>query len=501
MNHPDAFPKDLPLDEFRRFRDFIHENSGIYLEDAKLDSLRISLVTRATRLDVESFTEYFSLLSSDTGEFRNLLDLVTINETSFFRFPQQFDALRNRVLPEILEGKLSTNRNLRVWSAGCSTGEEPYTIAMTLLEAGVEGLGWQPRVLGTDVSTQALDRARAGAYPTKAVAGLDKELVSRYFEREGGDRLRVGRIAQRLCDFQYHNLVKEPYPIEMMAGWDIIFCRNVTIYFRLESTRRIVHNFFESLNDGGYLFVGHSETLTSISDEFEAVEVGGVFLYRKTRQRRAFVPMPTVPAVDARPIRERRRPERPVERPKMPATPKSVGKTAAHVGELVAEAGKLFAERHPEKVLALVDEILTTDANNADAHVLAAHAYAEMGNFDAALAACTRALAVNPLLADARYILGLIHQRKGDTVGATSEFKKTVYIDPDFALAHLNLGTIYKAQGDWEAAAREYENTMRSLYKNPEGSWREFLGGFQADLLLKTCERSLLECRKAMGIA
>ncbi|PKL74208.1 MAG: hypothetical protein CVV27_21670, partial [Candidatus Melainabacteria bacterium HGW-Melainabacteria-1] len=110
-------------------------------------------------------------------------------------------------------------------------------------------------------------------------------------------------------------------------------------------------------------------------------------------------------------------------------------------------------------------------------------------------------LAINPLLPVARYILGIIHQRQGDPVRAISELKKTIYIEADFALAHLNLANIYKAQRKWDTAAREYENALRALYKSPEGSWTEFLGGFKVDLLAKTCERSLLECRKAMGVA
>jgi chemotaxis protein methyltransferase CheR len=487
--------KDLTLREFQSFRDLVHETAGIFLEDSKLDSLRISLVARATRLGLATFGEYLDVLKTDSGEFNELLNLVTINETSFFRFPQQFESLGNHVLPEILEGKLSSNRHLRVWSAGCSTGEEPYTIAMALQEAGVEGLGWQTHVLGTDVSTKALARAREGLYPAKAVAGLSPELVGHYFEAEDG-KFRVGPSARRVVDFQYHNLVREPYPIEMMSGLDIIFCRNVTIYFRIDSTRRVVHNFFRSLNPGGYLFIGHSETLSGVSDEFEPVEAGDVFLYRKPRERRTFsVPVTPVSAADAGGATSatiRRRPA---------AVAGEDGRGSKKLVELLAEASTLFAERHPEKVLALVDEILTMDPNNATAHVLAAHAYADMGNYDASLAACDRGLAINPLLPVARYILGLIYQRQGDTLRAVSEFKKTIYIDQDFALAHLNLGTIHKARGEWDAAAREYENAVRALYQNPGGEWREFLGGFQADLLVKTCERSLVECRRAMGIA
>ncbi len=494
----DSLSKDLTLEDYRHFRDYIHEHSGIFFEDTQLDSLRISLVTRATRLDLTDLSPYFDVLRTSPSEFNELLNLITINETSFFRFPQQFEALKNRVLPEILEGKLSSNRHLRIWSAGCSTGEEPYSIGMAMMEAGVEGLGWQTRVLGTDVSTRALTVARQGVYPRKSALNLPDEIVARHFEGEG-EELSVAKNVRRIVDFQYHNLVKEPYPIEMMTGWDIIFCRNVTIYFKLDSTRRVVHNFFRSLNEGGYLFIGHSETLTSISDEFEPIEAGDVFLYRKPRHRRATTsPVPLAGSSETPvPAAARRVPLPSVAKP----ADSALQPTSTRVADLIGEATELFGRRDPESVLALVDEIMTLAPSNAEAQVLAAYAYADMGNYDAALAACTRALAVDPLLPVARYILGLIHQRQGDTMRAISEFKKTIYIDTDFALAHLQLGTIYKAQGDWETAAREYENTIRSLYANPEGTWREFLGGFQSDLLLKTCERSLLECRKALGIA
>ena len=156
-------------------------------------------------------------------------------------------------------------------------------------------------------------------------------------------------------------------------------------------------------------------------------------------------------------------------------------------------------EGRPERVLEIVEAVLTTDPNNAEAHLLSAYVHADTGDYDEAMRASHRALAVNPLLPVARYILGIIYQRQGDPVRAISELKKTVYIDADFALAHLNLANIYKAQRKWDAAAKEYENALKSLHNSPDGTWTEFSGGFQADLLVRTCERSLVECRKAMS--
>ncbi len=520
----EGLSKDLTLEEFLRFRDFIHAASGIFLEDSKADSLRISLITRATRLNLGSLDEYYRILISNDAEFKELLNLITINETSFFRFPQQFEALTKTVLPEIMAAKPHSNRTIRVWSAGCSTGEEPYSIAMTLIDAGLLALGWRVQVLGTDVSTKALASASRGEYPKRALLNVPKDVIARHFEVEG-DRARVAQHVRAIVEFGYHNLIKEPYPLSLMGNWDIIFCRNVTIYFKLESTRRVVANFFNSLNEGGYLFIGHSETLSSISDQFEPIEVNGVFLYRKPRTRKALFPgggldreerhaahasapgatsggatrPDTGERVVTRPKRseETRRPER--ARQAVTSTPRATATPSR--GDLHARAKAAFEAGHREEVLDLVSQMLAMDPNDTDAHLLAAFVHADAGAYDAALQACQRALAVNPLLPAARYILGIIYQRQGDLVRAVSEFKKTIYIDAGFALAHLNLANIHKAERKWERAAREYENALRALYSDPQGEWTAFLGGFKADLLVKTCERSLLECRKAMGKA
>ncbi|MHB1017039.1 MAG: CheR family methyltransferase [Coriobacteriia bacterium] len=520
------FAKDLDAEEFRRFRDLIHRHSGIYLEESKLDSLRISLVTRATRLGYGTFGEYYDALARDEREFNELLNLVTINETSFFRFPGQFDALRDQVLPEIMASRPAGKRDLRIWSAGCSTGEEPYTLSMLTLDMALGVSGWNPQILGTDVSTKALGRARAGVYGRRAMMNVAPDVMERHFDPTPAGDFRVNDRVRSQVDFGYQNLIKEPYPLSLMGNWDVIFCRNVTIYFRIESTRRVVRNFYDSLNEGGYLFIGHSETLTSISDDFEALEIGGVFLYRKPLAKPLF-PVTRTPRVmggsrslqsgprgltadrtavrtsAASPAPTPPRPRRaiPVVAPSAePATPPSVRQDAEESIETILTRARMnLKEGRPDQVIDAVASVTERDPNNAEAHLLVAYVRADTGDYDEALAACHRALAINPLLPVARYILGIIYQRQGDAVRAISELKKTIYIDADFALAHLNLANIYKSQRQFDTAAREYENALRALKSSPDGDWTEFSGGFQADLLARTCERSLIECRKTVG--
>ena len=512
--HGESLSKDLTPQEFKRFRDYIHQHSGIYLEEQKTDSLRISLITRATRFSFPSLDEYFKLLTTDEDEFKELLNLVTINETSFFRFPQQFEAMRKFVIPEIIESKSVSNKQFRVWSAGCSTGEEPYTIAMTLLDSGIEGLGYRMEVLGTDVSTNALMRAKDAVYPSRALHNIPQSVSSRFFEATPKGH-RVSERARKLVTLQYHNLIQEPYPLALMGNWDIIFCRNVTIYFRLDSTRRVVQNYYDSLNPGGYLFIGHSETLTSISDKFEPVEVGGVFLYRKSKHKTfAFNDVLQERERERRQARSRRagepstgtrrstsspqRPQRTLVPSARAAAADAAREPEVDVREMLDVAIAAARAGEPAAVLAAVERVLSEDSDCAEAYLLAAHAHADTGNLDAAFGECHKALAIDPLLAGARYVLGMIHLRRGEHMEALSEFKRTIYTDSGFVLAHLNLANLYRAQGAMEDACREYELTLRTLYENPEGEWIDFMGGFKSDLLAKTVERSLIECRKSV---
>jgi len=504
--HGGSISKNLTTEDFLRFRDYIHRHSGIYLEESKADSLRIALVTRCTRFGFTSVDQYFRLLSTDGPEFRELMNLVTINETSFFRFTAQFDALRDEVVPELLRGKAEEERSFRAWSAGCSTGEEPYTIAMTLIDSGIEGLGYRPQVLGTDVSSSALDRAKKGIYGPYSLLNVPTSVMNRFFEPTPEGH-RVTQEVRKLVEFDYHNLVKEPYPLASMGGWDVIFCRNVTIYFRLESTCRVVENMYRCLNPGGYLFIGHSETLTGITDEFEVLEVGGVYLYRKPgpkaaysfpelvkgrlRERRPESPEPADSRCDnsgptgARPRRRHEEPCSFIEAVEPDETPALLGR-----------AHEALTGGRPMEALEAVRLVLAARKDNAEAHLIAAYVHADDGDFETAFAEAREALVIDPLMAAARYTLGLIYLRTDRPNEALEEFRSTIRADEDFVLAYLNLGNLFRARGLIAEACREYENALRALYRNPEGEWSVFLSGFKPDLLSKVCERSLLECRK-----
>jgi chemotaxis protein methyltransferase CheR len=215
------------------------------------------------RLGLNSFDSYLEYIQNDSRgeELAVMVDALTTNKTSFFREPQHFDFLRTQVLPRLQQ------KRLRLWSAACSSGEEPYTIAMLLREELPQLDTWDCRILATDISDRVLIKAREAVYEEDIVRDIPSAFVSRYMTRLGikPDAYRINDNVRKLITFANLNLM-DPWP--MRGPFDVIFCRNVMIYFDKSTQKALVHRFWEMLKPGGYLFVGHSESLTTSSQEF-----------------------------------------------------------------------------------------------------------------------------------------------------------------------------------------------------------------------------------------
>jgi chemotaxis protein methyltransferase CheR len=181
-----------------------------------------------------------------------------------------------------------------------------------------------------------------------------------------------------------------------------------------------------------------------------------------------------------------------------PSEPRSDEAAPRTAQNAIADAEALLEQGRPDKARLAAEEALALEPRNVQALLVRAYSHADAGSLDSAIADATSALEIDPLLAPARYVLGIIYQRAGDERAALGEFKRTIYIDHEFVLAHFNAANIYRARGAIEDACREYENTLATMESNPDGAWTEFLGGFRPDLLVKTCQRSLIECRKGL---
>jgi chemotaxis protein methyltransferase CheR len=271
----------LPDDVFRLIRDFVHGYCGIYFDDSSKFFLERRLLRRIEQHRLTSFEEYYHFLRYDRKreeELAVLIDNLTTNETYFFRESAQLKAFSEEILPELRQ-TCADRKSLRIWSAGCSTGEEPYTIAMLLLESGDWWRDWQVEILGSDINQRVLHTARKGVYKKNAHRATDRAMLTKYFIEEKGDYRIIDNVKE-LVSFSSVNLL-DPYKTSLIANMDVIFCRNVIIYFDKEAKKKVIESFYQKLRAGGYLLLGHSESLINISNAFELRTLKNDMVYQK----------------------------------------------------------------------------------------------------------------------------------------------------------------------------------------------------------------------------
>lgn len=269
---------------FVLLRDFIYEQSGIFFADTKKDQLASRLALRLKANNIADYEKYYYLLKYDphsAKELRALFDSVTTNETSFFRSPPQIQAFQEKVLPEILEHKeRQGDRTVRLWSAGCSTGEEPYTMGIVVRQVvGCDDRKWDVKIVASDISEKALRSAQAALYNEYSMRSVPPEIKQEFFIQEGTS-YRVRDDVRSLVEIQFLNL-NDARCVQAMKGFDVVFCRNVLIYLDDRARKRLVGQIYDSLNHGGYLFIGHSESLHNISRAFKLVHFEGALAYKK----------------------------------------------------------------------------------------------------------------------------------------------------------------------------------------------------------------------------
>lgn len=264
--------------DFKLVQTLVAEHTGINLTEAKKDLVYGRLSKRIRKLNLSSFQEYINYVNDDhESELVNFINAITTNLTSFFRENHHFDYLRNTLIPELLRRNADTQR-IRIWSAGCSTGEEPYSIAMTVLESLQHQPNWDVKILATDLDTNVVATAMAGRYTDERITGIDNARKKRWFLKGRGNNegyVRVSRELQDIITFKQLNLMHQ-WP--MKGSFDIIFCRNVVIYFDKATQRVLFERYANLLSDNGNLFIGHSETLFKVSDRFKSI---GNTIYEK----------------------------------------------------------------------------------------------------------------------------------------------------------------------------------------------------------------------------
>jgi chemotaxis protein methyltransferase CheR len=270
---------------YRQIRDLVYKVSGIYKAEEKLYLLADGCARRMKQLSVRTPREYWDHLTANPnrdGELRHLLNEITIGETCLFRSQPQLDALRKVILPEIVAEKTKRIiKKLRIWSAGCSTGEEPYTLAMNMLEES-NGLlkGWTVEILATDLNDRSVETAKVGIYGDYALRSTTDYFKRKYFTTVDEKKLQARPEVKKMITFSRLNLQDDSRML-FMKGMDLIFCCNVLIYFDVASKSKVINHFFSNLNLGGYFFLGTSESLMKLNDRFHLVHFPGAIGYWK----------------------------------------------------------------------------------------------------------------------------------------------------------------------------------------------------------------------------
>jgi chemotaxis protein methyltransferase CheR len=278
-----SFPKqeiDLSYQTFRRLIDFIYQNSGLKFDDASKFMLQRRLIPRVRELKLDTFEKYYYYLlynPNRESELEIIFDLLTVNETYFFREDRQLKAFSEEIIPLITSDK--PNRSLRIWSAGCSTGEEAYTIAI-ICHNNPELKGWDVDIFASDISQKVIQTARRGIFSESSFRSTPEEIRTRYFEKTSDSKYRLHDEIRQMVTFGKVNLLDE-HKTGIFNDMDIIFCRNVIIYFDTDAKKKVIENFYRKLRKNGYLLLGHSESLLSLSTKFKLNHLKHDMVYQK----------------------------------------------------------------------------------------------------------------------------------------------------------------------------------------------------------------------------
>lgn len=477
-------------------RDLIEARYGLAVDDMRRADLAAAIERRATRAGLDPAGYVRSLDAGDTGRLESLAAAVTVGETYFFRNPEHFAALAERVLPERMRVR-RRDAELRILSAGCSSGEEPYSIAMLAREV-VTDPHWRVTIRAVDLNPRALGRAAAGVYPAYSTREIPARMARRWFVPKGRQFCLSPRIRDAV-DFGRANISDAGSDIWRPGSWDVIFCRNVIMYLRPEVRRQVVACALEALVDGGYIFLGDAETMRGLSDGFDLVCTGGTFYYQRRRRQRG----------KARPLRSALQPEpkpqalavvAPQEAPAA-TSPALVAQGAVSIPTGVPAQGPddrpvppaadrvraLLRQERFADALAAVEAMPALPAGESQSLLLQATILADLGRFAAAGEISRRLLERDQGSAAAHHVLGLCLEGVGDRPGALALYREAARLDTSFAMPVLRAGLLVREASGPDAAASDLDRAAGLLREEDPDRLLLFGGGFSRQALIALC--------------
>ena len=482
-----------------RFRSAIARRLGLFFDDGKLPFLSEILQRRldATRT---VGVQYLADLELDGSrdELRALAAELTVGETYFFRNREQFCALTELVLPELIAARSATRR-LSLLSAGTASGEEAYSLAIAIREQAI-GPGWDVSIRGIDVNSVALGKAERARYSPWSLRETPAELQERWFKADGREHVLDDSI-RRAVVFEERNLADDDPDWWAAASCDVVFCRNMIMYFTPEHQQRLIGRLTRVLAPGGYLFLGHAETLRGLSADFHLCHTHGTFYY----QRKPGGPTAHPATADSQAARDAAVP--PLQVDWAASWVDTVRQTSERIRSLSERSPPPRAE--PARAQARVDvgralellaherfadalELLPHAAGDSEALLLRAVLLAHAGRLDDARMACDELLALDELNAGAHYVLALCCEGAGDRQAALDHDQVASYLDPAFAMPRVHLGLMARRVGDRDVAKRELGQALLLLQREDASRLLLFGGGFSREALITLCRSELI---------
>ena len=460
--------------QWSQLSDFIAEGTGLHFPRERWDDLKRGLAGAAQEFgfdDAAACADWLLSAPPTKAKLEVLASHLTIGETYFFRDRQTLEALAGNILPELIRSRRSREQRLRIWSAACCTGEEPYSLAILLHQALPDLQNWCVTITATDINARFLHKAAAGTYGEWSFRNAPAGLKERYFKRTADGRYAIIPEIRKLVTFEHLNLVEDVYPslATDTNAMDVIFCRNVLMYFTPPQIRKVIGKLHHALVEGGWLAVSPSEASHALFRQFVTVNVPGVILYRKSGAKLPMEPPPmastqapecAVPAI-----------EEPL--PSASSTVLAAALEPAPVKEApvcaeaprspLAAAELLYREgRYAETV----DTLLAGFAGRPPAPAafsLMARALANQGRLADALAWCERWITADKLDPAGHYLRAVVLLERGDPAQARSSLQRATYLEPDFVLAHFALGNLARARDKPGEADRHFGNALHLL--------------------------------------
>lgn len=419
-----------------------------------------------------------------TNEWKELLLLLTIGETYFFRDKGQFNLLKNTLLPEIIAKKIKTSALhkdkkpcLRIWSAGCSSGEEPYSLAILVKELIPDLSQWNISILGTDINSESIAKAEQGIYDSWSFRQVNPQLQLQYFHQRKM-RWQVDEQIRKMVKFRCMNLFKEPFPSQMydIQNMDIIMCRNVFIYFNSQAIATIIEKFYHTLTTGGYLISGHTELHGQNLGQLQPKTFPESVVYHRNDLPTAPSPINEAPPILLKQSNFTKEITTIKPSPVAKTDSKSVTlippPTNTHSVEslkpVLYQAETFFDSGEYSKAIQAAKKVIQQLPKNFEAYYLIAQACANLGNYKQAVEYCQKALQINDLSEKPYYLLAHIAVEIGDEEQAKALFKKIIYLAPGSIGAYLEISFLYAREGD-RNRAKKMLTTALDLLKNLSG--------------------------------